>query len=107
MAREACPDVMDDCWQRKPFSDSHHEKWPADHFVTPLEIAYRGLYIVQLCRCLHDLEHDEDPPEKPHPIQMAQEVAMKKFPADAHSRLAEVGRLLDGHALHLKNTNGR
>lgn len=65
--RESCPYQYSGC-----FEDTHHLMWPKRDYKTPVERRYRELpeNKVQLCRDLHDLEHYQEPPEKPSREEM-------------------------------------
>lgn len=63
-----CPDVLPHCNYEPPFADDHHTKFPAHEYTTPLEKKFRALevnIVRGMCRCLHDLEHLKEPPQKP------------------------------------------
>lgn len=65
---EACPKILRGCPYEPPYSDSHHLAWPATEYRTPIEKKYRNLevnIVRGICRCLHNLEHLKQPPDKP------------------------------------------
>lgn len=65
---EECPDPMRGCKYDPPFADSHHSFWPRDRYQTPTEKKFRSLecnIVRGICRCMHDLEHLKQPPQKP------------------------------------------
>jgi hypothetical protein len=95
-----CPAPRDACRQLEPYSDADHLYGPENNFRTELELAFRGLFVVQQCRCLHE---EKDPPflPKPHPVFMAQRVAAEKEPGER--RKNEIGWLLDKHYRQAKN----
>ena len=74
MARKRCPH----CHDPACFVDRHHKYWPRRSYRTPLERAFRGLHIVRLWRCQHNLIHKTTaPPMKPSPNYMKYVVERK------------------------------
>lgn len=74
---ERCPEPLRGCKYPEPYSDDHHIWWPRTEFTTPTEKKFRNLecnIVRGICRCLHDLEHLKDPPEKPSTEFMRQAV---------------------------------
>ena len=40
------------------YADDHHVYWPAPEYTTQLEQAFRELFVVNMCRRIHDELHD-------------------------------------------------
>lgn len=76
-----CPEPLRGCKYDPPFADDHHLLWPAPDYRRPIEQAYRQLecnIVRGMCRCLHDLEHLKEPPEKPSIEVMKEAIANER-----------------------------
>lgn len=78
MARGSCENNYPECPYRRHYSDSHHEYWPRNLYLTKVERTFRNLpeNKQQLCRYEHDLAHQEEPPVKPSREEMLGAIAV-------------------------------
>ena len=86
LEREDCPYKYSGC-----FSDTHHTKYPASEYTSPLEKTYRNLpeNKVQLCRDEHDELHaTEQPPVKPTAREMLGAIATSRAHISSTKRKA-------------------
>lgn len=73
-----CPEPLRGCPYDDPFADDHHRYWPGSEYTTPTEKKFRRLevnVVRGICRCLHNLEHLKQPPEKPSLEEMREAIS--------------------------------
>lgn len=67
--RRGCPTPSKKCKYARSggcYADDHHIYWPASQYTTDLEQDFRELFVVNICRRIHDEIHDfVAPPPKP------------------------------------------
>lgn len=66
MARRGCPTPIRGCKYLSSnegcYADDHHVYWPAPQYTTDLEDDFRELFVVNICRRVHDEIHAVTPP---------------------------------------------
>jgi hypothetical protein len=92
-----CPNNNTDCpyYETGCFSDTHHQMWPSDQFITPVERLFRELpeNKEQLCRLEHDEIHaTQEPPAKPRRTEMIQAIGEAGIYLSVRARKALYGR---------------
>lgn len=67
------------CQNPRCFIDRHHYYHPRRAYQTPLEKAFRGLFIEHMWRCQHEMIHrTRKPPKKPSRRTMQRVVEARK-----------------------------
>lgn len=82
--RKPCPDPKPDCkYAPHCFADTHHEAFPRKSYRSRLEVAYRHVTAVTICRREHDEIHAEwwakgQVPQKPTAQEMRRAIEKRK-----------------------------